>query len=441
VSNVRRPSLGRVLVASFGAVAVAAVVLTAVITVSLARIGASGRALAQLRVEAQNGAELAAGLPCDQGARPGARIARQLGPRARFVPDGTPRARLAEFSGAEGRTTIAGRDVLYASAPTTICGRSGTIYVTQAASDVPVLPEGFGARLLLAAIVALLISALVAYALSRRLARPLRDLGSSARAYARGEHAPARPSPSDPAEVAELVGAFEGMVSDLESSREREKSFLLSVSHELRTPLTAIRGYGEALSDGTTRKPREAGAVILSESRRLERLVQDLLDLARLEAGEFSVRPVETDLVEVARDVQRGLQPYASDNGLGLEVSAGGPALVRTDPDRVHQMIANLVENALRVSPSGSTVSIEVDGNTVAVTDRGPGLDPADLGHAFDRFYLWRKYTGQRPVGSGLGLAIVGELARKLDAKVEACSGTATDEDGSRFEIHFDAGT
>ena len=408
-----RPSLGRVLVFSFGAVAVAAVALTAVITVSLARIGAPERALAQLRIEAQNGAELAGGLPCDAGTRPNAQIARQLGERARFVPDGTPRARVAEFSGTEGRTRVAGRDVIYASARTTLCGRPGTLYVTRVASEVPVLPEGFGSRLALAALVAFAISALVAFVLSRRLSRPLRELSGSARAFARGEHAPAAANPSDPAEVAELKVAFEGMMSDLESSRESEKSFLLSVSHELRTPLTAIRGYGEALSDGTTRKPREAGDVILRESQRLERLVQDLLDLARLEAGEFSVRPVETDLVEVATDVQRGLKPYASENGLGLEVSADGPVIVRTDPDRVHQMIANLVENALRVSPSGSTVSIEVDRNMVAVADRGPGLDPADLEHAFDRFYLWRKYKGQRPVGSGLGLAIVGELARK----------------------------
>ncbi len=433
MSEGRRPSLGRVLIVSFGVVAVAAVALTALITVSLARIGAPARALEELREQAQNGAALAADLPCEAGTRPGGQIARELGPRARFVPDGAPRARVTEFSQAQGRARIGGRDVLYGSAHTTLCGRPGTLYVTRASNEVPALPEGFGSRLALAALVALLISAVVAYALSRRLSRPLRDLTGSARAFARGEHAPAVPSPSDPAEVAELKAAFEGMVSDLESSREREKSFLMSVSHELRTPLTAIRGYGEALSDGTMRKPREAGDIILRESQRLERLVQDLLDLARLEAGEFSVRPVETDLAEVARDVQRGLAPFASDNGLALEVCCGGPAVVRSDPDRVHQMLANLVENALRVSPSGSTVSIDVDGNTVAVADGGPGLDPADLEHAFERFYLWSKYKGERRVGSGLGLAIVGELSRRLNADVTVRS----DGHGSRFEIIF----
>jgi two-component system, OmpR family, sensor kinase len=298
-----------------------------------------------------------------------------------------------------------------------------------------VLPDGFASRLVLACLVALAISAVVAFALARRLSRPLRELAGSARAFAKGTREPAAVTVSDPAEVAELKGAFDGMMSDLESANQREKTFLLNVSHELRTPLTAIRGYGEALSDGTARKPGEAGAVIVRESQRLERLVQDLLDLARLEAGEFSVRPVDVDLATVASDVARGLRPYARENGLDITVSGDRAAPVRTDPDRVHQMLANLAENALRVSPPGSSVEIEVAPGTVAVTDRGPGLEGADLAHAFDRFYLWSKYKGERPVGSGLGLAIVGELARRLGADV----GVRSSPHGSRFEIRFGA--
>jgi two-component system sensor histidine kinase BaeS len=174
--------------------------------------------------------------------------------------------------------------------------------------------------------------------------------------------------------------------------------------------------------------------VVVRESQRLERLVQDLLDLARLEAGEFSVRPVDVDLGMVAADVARGLRPFARENGLDVIVSGEADAAVRTDPDRVHQMLANLAENALRVSPPGTTVGIEVAPGLLAVSDRGPGLEGADLEHAFDRFYLWSKYKGERPVGSGLGLAIVGELARRLGAEV----GVRSSSDGSRFEIRFD---
>jgi two-component system, OmpR family, sensor kinase len=433
-SERRRPSLGRVLVLSFGAVAVAAVVLTAIITIVLARADAPSRAIEQLRGEAESGADVAADLPCDPGRRPMGHLTQELGPRARFVPDGAPRPRGAEFRDPEGRVRMGTRDVVYASARATLCGRPGRLYVSRASSDVPVLPEGFASRLLLACLVALAISAVVAYPLARRLARPLRDLAGSARAFALGRRGSAPVHVSDTAEIAELKDAFDGMMSDLESARQREKTFLLNVSHELRTPLTAIRGYGEALADGTTRKPVEAGEVVVRESHRLERLVGDLLDLARLESGEFSVRPVDVDLAAVAADVARALRPFATDNGLDITVAADGASIVRTDPDRVHQMLANLAENALRVSPRGSSVAIEVGDGVVAVSDRGPGLDGADLDHAFDRFYLWSKYKGERPVGSGLGLAIVGELARRLNAEV----GVRSSSHGSRFEIRFE---
>jgi two-component system, OmpR family, sensor kinase len=428
-----RPSLGRVLALAIGAVAVGAVVLTAVVTVSLARIGAPQRAIAQLRDEAQDAAGLAAGLPCDVGPRRGGAVARELGPRARFIPDDAPpRARFSAFEGSEGRTTVGTRDVLYASSRATVCGRPGTMYVVRNADEVPALPEGFGPRLVLAALAALAVSLAVALGLARRLSRPLHDLAASARSFSAGGEAP-RSDISDPREVADLKDAFGDMVSDLRSSQEREQNFLLSVSHELRTPLTAIRGYGEALADGTTKQPREAGEVVLRESRRLERLVQDLLDLARLSSQGFSVNEIDMDLEEVAGDVHRAFQPLAEENGLTLALTTQGSSVVRSDPDRVHQMLANLVENALRSSPPDGAVEIEVRPGVVAVHDSGPGLEESDVEHAFERFYLWRKYQGSRPVGSGLGLAIVGELSRRLGVEVAVGS----DKDGSTFEIRF----
>ena len=428
-----RPTLRRVLIVAFAAVAAGAVALTAIITLGLTRVGAPARAVAALRTEAANAASVASGLPCDTAARPGAQLAQEFGPRVRFVPDGV-RGRVARnaLASAEGHAKVLGRDVYYSSVRTTICGRQGTLYVIEQASQISSLPEGFGGRLAIAALAAVAVSALVAFALAKRLSKPLGDLAASARAFAKGSRSPSTPSASDPAEVIEVKGAFEQMMTDLEAADEREKGFLLSVSHELRTPLTAIRGYGEALSDGTSRKPAEAGAVIVRESQRLERLVQDLLDLARLEAGEFSVEMSDVDLAEVAGDVQRGLQPLATASGLSIAVDAT-PSVVRTDRDRVHQMAANLVENALRVSAPGSTVRIATEGAGLSVSDEGPGIASEDLAHAFDRFYLWRKYRGERPVGSGLGLAIVAELARRLGAEVDVRS----QQGGSTFEITF----
>src|SRR5438552_13752014 len=145
-----RPSLRRVLVRAIVGASVGAVILTALITVGLTRLGAAQRTIDDLRNEASRVADVASGLPCAAGDRPGA-VARQLGARARFVPDGARRF-AGLFPADEGRAMILGRDVYYASQPTTFCGRSGRLFVFTPATDVRALPAGFGPRLLFAAL-------------------------------------------------------------------------------------------------------------------------------------------------------------------------------------------------------------------------------------------------------------------------------------------------
>ena len=427
----KRPTLRRELALAIGGVAVGAVLLTALLTVGLSRLGVRQRAIGELSREAQSVSSLAAGIPCAGAIQ--AEVRRELGPGVRFVPDGALRPLNRLAAAPSGEAVIGGRRVIYASVATTICGRGGTLYVLRPASEVPPLPEGFALWLGLAGLAALLGSIGVAFALSRRLSKPLGELASSARSLAKGEGHPAPLSDDDPAEVAEVKDAFANMATDLSSAREREKSFLLSVSHELRTPLTAVRGYGEALADGTATDARKAGGVVVRESQRLERLVGDLMDLARLESGEFSVHCVDVDVYGIATGVAESLSKVAEDAGVTLRVDGAVGTRVSTDPDRVHQMIANLVENALRVTPGGGSVRIEVAPGLIAVTDSGPGIDTGDLEHAFERFYLWRKYRGDRPVGSGLGLAIVGELAQRLGITLDAHSAP----EGTRFELRF----
>src|SRR5207237_8343697 len=151
-------------------------------------------------------------------------------------------------------------------------------------------------------------------------------------------------------ELAALVRSINAMAESLERSKGLERQFLLSVSHDLRTPLTSIRGYAEALAERKAR-PGQAAAVILSESRRLERLVGDLLELAKLEARRFSLHVRDTDVVEVVADTAEGFRPAAEEAGVKLLVDAGGPpgALVAAaDPERLAQVVANLVANALK---------------------------------------------------------------------------------------------
>jgi len=199
-------------------------------------------------------------------------------------------------------------------------------------------------------------------------------------------------------------------------SRESERNFLLSVSHELKTPLTAIRGYAEGLAEGAF-SADDAARTILVEAQRLERLVRDLLDLARMNRREFSVRTEPVDLAEVAREAVARHEGSARTFGVDLSAE-GDESWVDADPDRVLQIASNLIENALRETPRGGLVTVRADRRCLVVADTGPGLEPDDLPHAFDRFFLYDKYGRERPVGSGLGLAIVKQLASAMHGDV-----------------------
>jgi two-component system sensor histidine kinase BaeS len=249
--------------------------------------------------------------------------------------------------------------------------------------------------------------------------------------------------PSGPTEIADIGDALNHLNSALVVSEGRQREFLLSVSHELRTPLTAVKGYAEALADGVIAQDdvERTGAVVSAEAARLDRLVTDLLDLARLGAVDFAITPIDVDLCEIAEEAAVVWADRASREGLTLisEIPSD-EVVVRTDPIRVRQIIDNLAENALRVSPSGSVIVVAVrrepDGGVVEIRDSGPGLTEDDLSVAFEPGVLHERYRGERPVGTGLGLALVGRLARGLGGRAEA--GTAP-EGGARFTVRIPA--
>ncbi|MDQ3822452.1 MAG: HAMP domain-containing histidine kinase, partial [Actinomycetota bacterium] len=201
-------------------------------------------------------------------------------------------------------------------------------------------------------------------------------------------------------------------------AREAERSFLLSVSHELKTPLTAIRGYAEAVAEGAI-APDEAAETIVREAARLERLVRDLLDLARMNKSEFSVHAEPIDLAAAAREAVGRYDAQARTFGVALEASADGAAPAIGDADRAIQVVSNLVENALRVTPPGGTVRVVAEPGKLVVEDTGPGLQPDELPRAFERFYLYDRYGAERAVGTGLGLAIVKALTEGMGGTVE----------------------
>jgi two-component system sensor histidine kinase BaeS len=224
-----------------------------------------------------------------------------------------------------------------------------------------------------------------------------------------------------PAELVALASSFNDLAAELDRAREAERSFLLSVSHELKTPLTAIRAWAEALRDGAV-SPAEAAETVVAEAARLERLVADLLDLARMNRREFSVERTEIALDAIVREVARRYAHHADAFGVELVADAEPGATATADFDRVLQAVSNLVENALRLTPRGGRVAVRATGGTIAVEDTGPGLGADELAHAFERFYLHSRYGRERHVGTGLGLAIVHELATAMGGTVSATS-------------------
>ncbi len=207
------------------------------------------------------------------------------------------------------------------------------------------------------------------------------------------------------------------------------------MSHELKTPLTSIRGYAEAIDEGAV-APADGARVIGAEADRLERLVRDLLDLARFGRADFSVatEPVELGLVaELA--VERHL-PGARELQVKLvhDPAGGDGTWALGDEQRLLQVTSNLIENALRLTPAGGAVTVSERDGTIAVRDTGPGLSPEDLPHAFERFYLHDRYRSERVVGSGLGLAIVRELVSAMGGSVQA---SAAPGGGAVFSVEL----
>ncbi len=266
-------------------------------------------------------------------------------------------------------------------------------------------------------------AAIAASLLARRFVQPIRRATAATEAIARGDLGVRVPVDGND-EIADLGSGINTMAAELERGRAAEQQFLLSVSHDLRTPLTALRGFGEALEDGTVTDTSRAGAVISHNANRLGRLVGDLLDLGKLEAKQFRFDIQNFDAAEVVGATAAGLVPSADERGVDLVISASPPVIVNADPDRLGQAVANLVENATSFASSKVTVSLETDGPDAVVTvaDDGPGIDPADLPHVFERLYVTKLVPERSESSSGLGLAIVRELIGAMGGRVDAVS-------------------
>jgi signal transduction histidine kinase len=333
----------------------------------------------------------------------------------------------------QGQATLEGQAVLFAARQV----GDQVLVLSRPAALGAADWRPFLASFLVAALLGAAVAGLASFVVARTIARPVRQIADATASLAAGT-APGPVPVEGTDELAILSASFNHMADRLARSREAEQTFLLSVSHELKTPLTAILGYAEALEEGAVDGPEAAG-VISKEALRLERLVQDLLDLARLNAHTFTARREPLDLAAVATEIVVRYESRARLFGVALAARAVGPepAGAVGDHDRIVQVVSNLVEDALRLTPSGGSVTVTAGPGSVEVTDTGPGLSSEDLPRAFERFFLYRRYGGERPVGSGLGLAIVKDLTEAMGGQVSVQSTLGA---GTRFVVRLPHG-
>ena len=363
-------------------------------------------------------------------------------PKRTRLLDATAAAARRAAAGADVSTSVeVGRRVQLVEAPPTDAG--GAIVLSRPQRALSRATGDLVARILVVLVIALAVATAAAVWLSRRIARPLPATAGAARRLAQGERRVPVPEGA-PGEVGDVAVALGALDRALVQSEGRQREFLLSVSHELRTPLTALRGYGEALADGvvTGERVREVGEVLVTETGRLERFTADLLELARLEADDFSVVPTELELGGIAAEALEAWRARAesAEITLGLE-GFDGPVPARADARRVRQVLDGLVENALRATPAGGRVSLVAVRGTgtagIAVEDSGPGLSDEDLADAFTRGLLRERYRETRAVGTGLGLSIATRLAARMGGRVHAEH--ALTPPGARFVLELPA--
>jgi signal transduction histidine kinase len=366
----------------------------------------------------------------------GERTASAPSPEATAAITATRAARAVGGDPVSGTALVDGQTLLVAARP----ARSGAFALVQpveraAEAVAPQLRRSIWFALLAGGLTALAVGFVVA----ALLGRPLRRVVAGAIALRSGRRDVRIPE-SGPAEIAEVAGAVNELADALAHSEARQRAFLLSVSHELRTPLTAVRGFAESLADGvvTGDEVPEVGRVVLREAERLGRLVEDLMELARLQADDFRLDLMAVELGALAAEAGEVWSARCAAAGARFRLERpDGPVPALADPRRLRQVVDGLADNALRVLPPDVPLVLAVRGEPAAavleVRDGGPGLSRDDYRVAFAPGVLHERYRERRGAG-GVGLALVHGLVTRMGGSIEA---SAAPEGGARFTIRL----
>jgi signal transduction histidine kinase len=281
--------------------------------------------------------------------------------------------------------------------------------------------------LLQAGLIGLLVAFAMAFFVTRSVAKPLQQVAQSVTAVTLGK-LDRRALISGPREVRTVAEAFNRMTERVEASQQAQRDFLANVTHDLRTPLTSIQGFSQAIIDGVASNPeaaQRAAHIIYDEAGRLNRMVEELLDLARIEAGRWNMTRHTVHVDEMIRSVGERLMPKAAERGLSLVMQVPMLPPIGGDGDRLVQVFTNLIDNAIKHTPPGGSVTLRAilheNGILTQISDTGEGIPAEDVPHIFDRFYQVDKsrQRGSRE-GVGLGLTIVKQIVEAHGGKIWA---------------------
>ncbi|MFB9838841.1 sensor histidine kinase [Actinoallomurus acaciae] len=318
---------------------------------------------------------------------------------------------------------------------------SALLFIGGSQGSTPsfVLSSGGRSRVIGVVALVLLLTVAITVLAGVRLVRPLRALTEAAQRITGGDLA-TKVKVGGRDEIGRLASAFNDMAEARARMEALRKTMVSDIAHELRTPLSNVRGWLEATEDGLTRPDEQLISSLLEEALLLQRIIDDLQDLAMADAGRLRLCPEDVRLHDVLAQVAAAHRARSDEAGVTLTVRADDDVDVHADPVRLRQAVGNLVSNALRHTPPGGTITVHGrrDGQWISidVTDTGTGIDPSDLPHVFDRFWRAEKSRTRQAGGSGLGLPIVRKLAEAHGGTVTAASEPGR---GSAFTVRLPA--
>lgn len=287
-----------------------------------------------------------------------------------------------------------------------------TLYYAREITEAAAIPGELAMILIIAGIAAVLLSLLGGYYLAGKALSPVRDITDKAREISAENLSERLPVPHDKDEIGSLAIVFNDTLSRLEQSFEKLRSFTADASHELRTPLTSIRSVGEVALRGPedTKSYRDSIESMLEETDRLTRMIEDLLVLARGDAGSAGLHPVPIDLSEVVIGILGELKVLAEEKGQKISTRTAEGIMITADLSTLTLALSNILHNAIRYTPDGGKISIETAAQgewaAVEISDTGPGIPADERAKVFDRFYRLDSSRASSEGGSGLGLAI-----------------------------------